>query len=234
MKKIITFLTIMLIAVAGAFAAVDLTASMFPCIVQHINDIASVIGINPIDMVGGTSVAMAYAFVSVPKSGSNPGTPNPKKDRIILIRTKDILTYPSADASGVSVTTNLTLKPKKEAIYIYCTPGTVKVTTASEGDPDKRGYKTTVVFEHPGKNLAFKEFLVNNINENLVAIYEQCDNTKELLGTLCNPLQFDVEGIDDKEQVSSTITLKQLVKTDKLPFVYSGTIPELDDSGSQD
>jgi hypothetical protein len=224
----------MLIASAGAFAAVDLTASLFPCVVPCINDIASIIGLNPVDLVGGTSIAMAYAFVSVPKTGINPGTPQPKKDRIILIRTKDILSYPAADASGVLVTGNITLKAGKEAVYIYCTPGTVDISTTTEGDPDNRGFKATVVFEHPGKVLKFKEFLVNNINENLVAIYEQCDNTKELIGTLCNPIQFDIESYDNKDKVGSKLTLKQLIKTDKLPYTYSGLIPELDDSGSWD
>ena len=230
MKKIIPFLILMLLTVFGAFAATECVCLVFPDVATAIN---SFTGINPMDLFGGGALA-AYTFISVPKAGINPGTPNPKKDRIILMRTKDISTYPSADASGVKITSNITLKALKEAIYIYCTPGTVKVDTATEGDPDKRGFKTTVAFEHPGNSLKFKEFLVNNINENLVAIFEKCDGTKELLGTLCNPLQFDVAGVDDKEQVSSTITLKQLVKTDKLPFVYEGTIPELDDSGSFD
>ena len=103
---------------------------------------------------------MTYVPVSVPKTGVNPGRPKGKDPNIIIVRTDDVMNYPTRDANGVKNTAgqNLTIKPGASAIAIYATPSTIKRFDAIEGDPDAKGWIQNLEFEHPGDEVGFDEW----------------------------------------------------------------------------
>jgi len=177
---------------------------------------------------------LLYVPVSVPKTGANPARPRGKDENIIIIRTKDIETFPQRDENGVKsvALSNLVLKAGAKAISIYATPSTIKRFDTGEGDPDAKGWLANLEFEHPGDEIALEEFLENNINENLIAISSRRNWTAvKIHGTIEEPLQFDVEQQDDKDGLKSTIKLKSIMRGPKT-MVYLGTKPALDtDSG---
>lgn len=177
---------------------------------------------------------LLYVPVSVPKTGANPGRPKGKDENIIIVRTNDILTFPTRDANGVKsvALSNLELKPGAKAIAIYATPSSIKRFDTGEGDPDAKGWLNNLEFEHPGDEVGLEEFLENNINENLVAVSSRRNWTGvKIHGTIEEPLQFDAEQQDDKDGLKTTIKLKSIMRGPK-SMVYIGTKPALDtDSG---
>lgn len=177
---------------------------------------------------------MSYTPVSVPKTGNNPGRPQGKDPNIIIVRTDDILNYPTRDANGVQSAAgqNLTLKPGANAIAVYATPSTIKRFDSIEGEPDGKGWINNLVFEHPGDEVTLQEWMENNVNINLVALsFRRGFTSVKLHGTIEEPLQFEVEEQDDKDALKSTITLKSVMRGPK-SMVYVGTKPTLDtDSG---
>jgi len=175
-----------------------------------------------------------YTPVSVPKTGVNPGRPKGKDPNIIIVRTDDVLNFPTRDANGVKsgVGQNLTLVPGAAAIAIYATPSTIKRFDSIEGDPDAKGWLQNLEFEHPGDEVGFDEWKENNVNINLCALSFRRNFTDvKLHGTIEEPLQFEVEEQDDKDGLKSTIKLKSVMRGPK-SMVYIGTKPTLDtDSG---
>jgi hypothetical protein len=177
---------------------------------------------------------MAYTPVSVPKTGANPGRPKGKDPNIMIVRTADVDNYPTRDANGVKSNTgqNLTLVNGANAIAIYATPSTIKRFNSIEGDPDAKGWIQNLEFEHPGDELGFDEWKENNVNENLVALsFRRGFTDVRLHGTIEEPLQFEVEEMDDKDGLKSTVKMKSVMRGPRA-MVYAGTQPALDtDSG---
>jgi hypothetical protein len=175
-----------------------------------------------------------YTPVSVPKTGVNPGRPKGKDPNIIIVRTDDVLNFPTRDTNGVKSAAgqNLTLKPGASAIAIYATPSTIKRFDSIEGDPDAKGWLQNLEFEHPGDEIGFDEWKENNVNINLCALSFRRNFTDvKLHGTIEEPLQFEVEEQDDKDGLKSTIKMKSVMRGPK-SMVYVGAKPALDtDSG---
>jgi hypothetical protein len=174
-------------------------------------------------------------FTSIRKStlkNGNPGRPNPKDPYIVIFKSDDLETKPVVDADGVSVSTDLVLKAGKTAIEIYATPVTIKVNDKSSGDPDKKGFISTLDFEHPGSGVEYAEFVNDNVNENLMAIvvYPDLDFNK-LLGWPGNPLQLNHEGKDDDKEDSNAIKLESLFAGNKY-LHYTGDLPTVEGSGA--
>jgi hypothetical protein len=178
---------------------------------------------------------MTYVPVSVPKTGNNPGRPKGKDPNIIIVRTDDILNFPTRDANGVKSAEgqHLTLKSGANAIAIYATPSTIKRFDTIEGDPDGKGWLQNLVYEHPGDEVGFEEWKENNVNINLVALsFRRGFKNVKLHGTIEEPIQFEVEEQDDSEALRSTVTMKSVMRGPK-SMVYIGDKPQLDtDSGS--
>ena len=175
-------------------------------------------------------IILLYTPVSVPKTGANPGRPKGKDENIIIVRTQDIMTYPTRDANGVKsvALSNLVLKAGAVAIAIYATPSTIKRMDTGEGDPDAKGWINTLEFDHPGDEVAFEEWKENNINENLVAISSRRGFTDPRIhGTMDEPLQFEVTELDDATGLKTTVTLKSILRGPK-SMRYLGTKPAID------
>jgi len=175
------------------------------------------------------------AFTTVSRSSlknNNPGRPNPKSQYIIIFKTDHLDTKPVKAADGVTVSTNLAFKAGKTAIEIYATPVTIKVGDKSSGDLDKKGFIHSIEFEHPGSNVAYSEFINNNVNENLMAIVVYPDLTfDKLAGWPGNPLQLNHEQKDDDKEDTNVVKLESLFAGDKM-LHYTGALPPTDQASA--
>ena len=170
-----------------------------------------------------------YAFISVPRKSNNAGRATGKKNYIYLFRWDDVKTF-TKDKKGVRVTA-FALQADKKPIGVYATQSTINVYETAEGDDDARGFIQHVDFEHPGSEVEFKEFLNNNVNENLGAIVINCagDDCK-IAGTPCTPLKMSTaEGQDNNEANKTTINLASSLRGDTLGVIAKSLIPLTDD-----
>lgn len=169
---------------------------------------------------------MSYVKIDVAKPGLNKGAGGDKKDRIILFDMDDLLSksMPARDANGVVMTANLTFVPNAYMITLYATSTTIKVGSNTEGDPDAEGFIHTLEFEHPGNELAIREFKQNWLSRNIGAIVEHCSsNKKDLLGSPCAPLRLTIKWEDDKDKNKSTLSFKSALKFGYDVADYQGT-----------
>ena len=174
-------------------------------------------------------MAGEYAFISVPRKSNNAGRATGKKNYIMLFRWDDVATF-TKDEKGVRVTA-FALQADKKPIGVYATQSTINIYDTAEGDPDARGFIHHVDFEVPGSELGFKEFLNNNVNENLGAIVVNCagDDCK-IAGTPCTPLSMSTaEGQDNNEANKTTINLASALRGDTLGVIAKSLIPLTDD-----
>ena len=174
-------------------------------------------------------MAGEYAFISVPRKSNNAGRATGKKNYIVLFRWDDVATF-NKDEKGVRVTA-FQFAESKKPIGIYATQSTINIYDTAEGDPDARGFIHHVDFEVPGSEVEFKEFLNNNVNENLGAIVINCagDDCK-IAGTPCTPLSMSTaEGQDNNEANKTTINLASSLRGDTLGVIAKSLIPLTDD-----
>lgn len=169
-----------------------------------------------------------YSMVSVPRKSVNAGRPSGKKNYIYLFRWEDVATF-TKDEKGVKVTAFSFVEGKKP-IGIYATESTINIYDTAEGEDDARGFIHHVDWEHPGSELEFKEFLNNNVNENLGAIVINCAGTDcKIAGTPCTPLKMSTaEGQDNNEGNKTTINLASSLRGDTLGVIDKGMIPVTD------
>ena len=174
-------------------------------------------------------MAEEYAFISVPRKSNNAGRATGKKNYIYLFRWDDVATF-IKDKKGVRVTA-FQFAESKKPIGVYATQSTINIYDTAEGDDDARGFIQHVDFEHPGSEVEFKEFLNNNVNENLGAIVINCagDDCK-IAGTPCTPLKMSTaEGQDNNEANKTTINLASSLRGDTLGVIAKSLIPLTDD-----
>ena len=174
-------------------------------------------------------MAGEYAFISVPRKSNNAGRATGKKNYIVLFRWDDVASF-AKDEKGVRVTA-FQFAESKKPIGIYATQSTINIYDTAEGDPDARGFIHHVDFEVPGSEVEFKEFLNNNVNENLGAIVINCagDDCK-IAGTPCTPLSMSTaEGQDNNEANKTTINLASSLRGDTLGVIAKSLIPLTDD-----
>ena len=174
-------------------------------------------------------MADEYAFISVPRKSNNAGRATGKKGYIVLFRWDDVATF-TKDAKGVRVTA-FSFAESKKPIAVYTTQSTINIYDTAEGDPDARGFIHHVDFEHPGSEVEFKEFLNNNVNENLGAIVINCAGEDcKIAGTPCTPLSISTaEGQDNNEANKTTINLASTLRGDTLGVIAKSLIPLTDD-----
>lgn len=175
-------------------------------------------------------MADEYAFISVPRKSNNAGRATGKKGYIVLFRWDDVATF-TKDAKGVRVTA-FSFAESKKPIAVYTTQSTINIYDTAEGDPDARGFIHHVDFEHPGSEVEFKEFLNNNVNENLGAIVINCAGEDcKIAGTPCTPLSISTaEGQDNNEANKTTINMASTLRGDTLGVIAKSLIPVTDDN----
>ena len=171
---------------------------------------------------------VGYSPVSISKS-NNGGRTKPKLAKIVLFRLNDVESFPKPDAKGVLLKDNVVLKADAKAIFIETTASTISVSQTSEGDPDNKGYKQKVEFSRPGTDdVAFEEFIENNVNEDLACIIQyQLSGKKKLAGYPGNPLQISVESTDNNEGDVNKVTLESVLRGSRIYF-YEGEMPAIE------
>ena len=169
---------------------------------------------------------MTYVKISVVKPGQNKGAGGDKKDRIILFDMDDVLnkTFPARDSKGIVMTDNILFVENAYMITLYATSTSIKVGSNTEGEPDAEGFIHTLEFDHPGNELAIREFKHNWLSRNIGAIVEHCSSgKKDLLGTPCEALRLTIKWEDDKDKNKTTFSLKSALKSQKDIADYQGT-----------
>lgn len=168
-----------------------------------------------------------YVKQNITRPEGNPGKGITPKDMMSIIDVDDILSFPPRDESGIKLEGNIVLKPGAYSIDLYMTPGTVEVTSNTEGDPDAMGFTPTVKGNHPGNRREVREFKTHFLGRKVIVIMSYCNGDKDLFGSPCNPMQLAVNYTGNKDANSSEMTFSQISKGDDIA-VYNGTIPSME------
>lgn len=164
-----------------------------------------------------------YIKSSVAKPAGMPGKGILAKDKVYIYDIDDIAYMPSRDAAGVVIPESIVMKSGKYAVAIYCTPGTVEISSNSDGDPDAKGFTPSVKFNHPGSEKEIREFKTNWLDKNVIVVVEYCNGKdSDLIGSPCNPAQLAVEYSGTKDANTSTLTFEQISRGDDVA-IYKGT-----------
>lgn len=169
---------------------------------------------------------MAYIKASVQKNGDGAGCATAKSSQIILVDVEDISAEPTRTVGSVTMDGDLTLEEGAKGISLYATSSTIEITEEFSGEIDARGVKNGLSFEHPGDNVAIKNFIEAFLNRPVVALTKECDGSTEgrtrLIGSKCNPLYLTPETTINKEATKRKLTFKQEQNDKFLAGEYSG------------
>lgn len=166
-----------------------------------------------------------YIKADVKRPSGAPGKGLNPRDSVVLIDIDDIAYFPNRNEAGVVVEEDVVLKPGAYGIEIYMTPGTVELTSASEGDPDAEGYTPSLKFNHPGNEREVREFKTNWLGRNCIAFVRYCSGkATDMLGSPCNPMRLTSSYTGNNEQNMNEMTLTQAMKGDDIA-IYEGTVP---------
>jgi hypothetical protein len=173
---------------------------------------------------------MAYARVSVKKNGANPGRPTGKAGYIILFDWSQVKTY-TRDDKGVKVSA-FEMQGEEKPIAVYATDSTQNVYHQSAGNDDARGFIQHADFSHPGDSLEFNEFVENNVNGRLGAIFVPCSGTDcRIAGLPCNPLKMTQDnGQNNAEGTKHDVQLVQSFAGPALGHIDKSLVPATADT----
>ncbi|AEV34160.1 hypothetical protein Oweho_3209 [Owenweeksia hongkongensis DSM 17368] len=173
----------------------------------------------------GVSYAMAgYIAVDVFKTVGG-GAPKNKKDMVTFYKLDEIVQSSlERDEKGVLIPQNIQCKPGKYATRFYGTIDKTAPGYTTEGETDARGLIHALAMEHPGDSLELNEWVVNNLNQNIIAVVHECGSDYDkVLGTPCHPLQIVPQGQDDSTAKKTMLNLAGVGRTSLPPGKYSGT-----------
>jgi hypothetical protein len=171
---------------------------------------------------------MTYIKNNLPKPGANKGVGGNKKYNITFFDFDDVANFPARDANGIVITGNIQMHPDAYMITVYGTIDTIKNTSGSEGEFDAEGIIQSCIFNHPGNEVAVREFRTNWLSKNIGIIFEHCsDNVKDLYGSPCAPMRMSFKHDEDKDKNTTEFTFKS---SNKGPDVadYRGTLTYAD------
>lgn len=164
-----------------------------------------------------------YIKSSVAKPSGMPGKGIQPRDKVIIYDIEDIAYMPPRDEGGVLIAEDIVMKPGKYAVAVYVTPGSVEISSNSDGDPDAKGFTPSVKFNHPGNKLEIREFKANWIDKNVIIVVEYCNGQdSDLVGSPCNPAQLAVEYSGTRDANTNALTFAQVSKGDDIA-IYRGT-----------
>jgi hypothetical protein len=166
-----------------------------------------------------------YTPVSISRP-ADKGRTKPKL-KVLIGRLREVTTFPDVDDKGILISGNITMAATATVINLEVTPGSIDVSQPSDGDPDSKGFKPKIVVKRPGgQDVAFDEFVENNINEDLFAVIQYAGGKNKVAGYPGNPLQMSVESSDNAEADVSTLTLEAVMRGRRISH-YAGTIPAI-------
>jgi hypothetical protein len=168
---------------------------------------------------------MSFTRKSVPKPPAGSGSPSPKNGLMTFIYVDDILSEPTRDQNGVLQLGNYVMKTNAKMYQFYATPSTQKMNITIEGDEDLGGFINKVEAMHPGNELDMMEFVQNSLDRGFIIIGGAgCGNaTNRSFGSVCNPMKFKGEVVDDKDGAKTNLVFEQSYRDRKVPGFYQGT-----------
>ena len=167
-----------------------------------------------------------YNKISVRKpAGISPGSAAAKDPNVTIVDVDDILFFPPRDASGVVMVGDFVMKPGAIMIQLYMTKSKISAPFTSEGDEDSVSIKQAFEGIHPGNKIEVREFIQNWLGKNVIIIHGSCSETeKEVVGTLCAPLQIKPEKVDNNDSRHFMIKFEAFAKSPFLPGLYTGAL----------
>ena len=168
---------------------------------------------------------MTYVKINVLKPSNNAGKGSDVKGRAYIFDWGEVESGYGRDSAGVVMPGTMVFKSGCFVQMLEFTKSTIKNTSKTEGDPDKRGILQGCEFEHPGSSQDIREFRSYWMNRDIGIIFEHCegDTPDDLYGTPCAPLQLDFSAEESKDSNHTTFTF---ASTNKGPDVaiYEGSM----------
>ncbi len=168
---------------------------------------------------------MTYVKITVAKPGSNSGKGSDVIGKAYVFDWNEVTGGYQRDSGGVVMPNTLGFKSGCHVQVLEFTKSTIKNTSVSEGDPDKRGIIQGCEFEHPGSSKEIREFRSYWMNRDIGIIFQHCvgETPDDLFGTPCAPLQLDFNAEESKDTNHTAFTFKS---TNKGPDVaiYEGSM----------
>jgi hypothetical protein len=178
---------------------------------------------------------MPYVAKSIARPTGGAGNPTPKSPTILIFEMDDVKTFPTRTVGVTTASEGFELAEGKKLIGIYATPSSIEVLQEAEGDPDARGYKKGIKFEHPGNSTDIEDFIEYYSNKNLGAIVKSCNGTvARIIGDPCNPLSLQVETTDTKDGTKKALTLQQDVRDEFRILTYTGALPAVEGAAASE
>lgn len=167
---------------------------------------------------------MIYAKFDVKKPSSNAGRGSDIIGTAIVFEWDDVLSGFERDDDEITIPGNLVFKPGAIMQKIDFTKSTLKNTTKSDGDDDKKGIIQGCEFQHPGKDIEIRKFRNYYLNKDIGIIYDHCNpaTDPDLYGTKCNPLQMNFEGEESKDTIHTQFNFNSTGKGADVA-AYKGT-----------
>lgn len=167
-----------------------------------------------------------YIAKSVAKPGGiSPGSASPKKPNVTIFDFDDVAYMPPRDANGIVVTGNIIMKQGKSMHQVYMTRSKTSAPYESDGEEDSMNIKQSFEGQHPGNKKEIREFVQNWLGKNVGIIHETCDGSKDMVGTLCAPLQLKPSGQDNNDGLFHMLKFEAFATSALLPAIYQGALP---------
>ena len=169
---------------------------------------------------------MIYIAKSVAKpAGISPGSASPKKPNVTIFDFDDVAYMPPRDENGIVVTGNILMKPGKKMYQVYMTRSKTSAPYESDGEEDSVNIKQSFEGQSPGNKKELREFVQNWLGRNVGIIHETCDGSKNMVGTVCAPLQMKPSGQDNNDGLFHMLKFEAFATSALLPAIYEGAIP---------
>jgi len=156
---------------------------------------------------------------------TSAGAPTPKEPNSTLVRTRDLLAWPTPDAGGVNLLGNYVLKPGAKMLQLYLTPSKTTSGFEPEGDEDAVGVSQKYEGSHPGNSIEIREFILAALGEDFIIISGTCrDTNKTVYGTKCSPMKLKPTFAENGDGTMHAMVFEQYMRTDQVPYNYTGSI----------
>lgn len=166
-----------------------------------------------------------YIATSVAKpAGISPGSASPKKPNVTIFDFDDVAYMPPRDANGIVVVENIIMKQGKTMHQVYMTRSKTSAPYESDGEEDSINIKQSFEGQHPGNKKEIREFIQNWLGRNVGIIHETCDGQKDMVGTLCAPLQLKPSGQDNNDGLFHMLKFEAFATSALLPAIYQGAL----------
>jgi len=167
-----------------------------------------------------------YVLKSVPQpQNTSAGAPTPKESNVTIFDANEVAAWPAIGPDGVSMLGNFVMKPGATMHQLYMTPSKQAATFESDGDEDAVGITQKFEGSFPGDSVDIRSFVKGNLGRNLIIVYGTCrDTNKTVCGTKCSPMKLKPSFTSNGEGTMHTLVFEQYMKTDQVPFNYTGTL----------